>query len=433
MMDHLVTLDGGLPYKPIVLGFMWTIYVWEQYLAYRQYRLLRDPTLGVPKSLKAEVTDEDHQKAKAYGVDKALFGFVTSAFTQIQNTLLIVLDALPSLWAISGDLLVKAGLLGERDILRSVLFVLIMVLGMTVLQIPFSLYSTFVIEERHGFNKQTIALFLSDLLKELLLTVVLLSPLIAGLLSVIQWGGDQFFYYVWIFMLVFQIVMVIIYPTLIQPLFNTFKPLEEGALRQKIEKLAKSVNFPLAKIFVIDGSKRSSHSNAYFFGFFKQKRIVLYDTLLEHSNHEEICAVLAHELGHWKKSHIYKMLGVSQFQIFVMFYLFSHFIKSKPLYEAFGFSDTPIIVGLILFSFLYQPADSLMSFVGNVLSRKHEFEADAFAKKLGHTATLVSALIKLNTKNRGNLNPDKLYSAWHYSHPPLVERLAAIAPLKKTD
>lgn len=424
---------GDLPFKELVLGFMWSIYVWEQYLSLRQLRNLRDPTMAVPESLKAHVADDVHKKSKAYGADKAYFSLFTALYSQVQTTLVIVYDVLPIIWEWSRNLLVDCGLVGDRPILQSIVFVLVMMISSSLLQVPVSFFSTFVIEQRHGFNKQTIGLFFSDFFKELALTFVIASPVVAGMLLVIQWGGENFFLYVWLFMLSFQIIMVIVYPTLIQPLFNTFKPLDEGELKTMINALAARIHFPLSKIFVVDGSKRSSHSNAYFFGFFKNKRIVLYDTLLEHSNNDEICGVLAHELGHWKLSHTYKMLAVAQVQLFAIFFLFSRVINSAPMYEAFGFSERPVIIGLLLFSYLYQPVDALTSFCINAMSRVHEFQADAFAKKLGYTSTLSSALIKLHLKNLGNLNPDSLYSMWHYSHPPLVERLAAIADTKKTD
>ncbi|KAJ3326072.1 CAAX prenyl protease 1 [Blyttiomyces sp. JEL0837] len=431
-MDNLTAFfDGQVPYKELVLGFSWTIYLWEQYLSIRQHRNLSNPKLGVPKSLQAHVTNEEHEKARAYGRDKSWFGFFSSAYGQIQNSAVIIMNYLPFFWDLAKDVLAKVGLDGDREIMQSVVFTCIIMVLSTFMNLPLSLYSTFVIEERHGFNKQTLSLFFSDLVKEILLSLVIGAPVIAGLLMVIKWGGENFFLYVCVFMLDFQLIMVIIYPTLIQPLFNTFKPLEDGELKTKINALASRINFPLTKIFVVDGSKRSSHSNAYFYGFFKNKRIVLFDTLLEHSDQDEICGVLAHELGHWQMNHIFKMLALSQIQIFVIFYLFSKFVHAKPMYEAFGFEEQPIIIGLILFTYLYSPVDSLLSFLMHVISRIHEFQADAYAKSLGYASVLANGLIKLHKKNLGNLNPDKLYSAWHYSHPPLVERLAAIQASEK--
>ncbi|KAJ9081521.1 zinc metalloprotease [Entomophthora muscae] len=222
--------------------------------------------------------------------------------------------------------------------------------------------------------------------------------------------------------------MITIFPTFIQPLFNKFSPLEDGPLKDQIEALAKSVEFPLTKLYVIDGSKRSSHSNAYFFGLFKNKRIVLFDTLLDDSTQEEILAILGHELGHWKLNHVTSRLVVTQLHLITVFLVFQQFITNKSLYEAFGFVDgaMPVLIGFVLFQYLYAPIEAVVGFLLNVLSRKHEFEADAFAVQLGKAHPLATGLLKLQKKNLGDMNPDPLYSAYHFSHPPLTERLSAI-------
>ena len=202
--------------------------------------------------------------------------------------------------------------------------------------------------------------------------------------------------------------------------------MEDGELKTKIEALAERIKFPLKKLYVIDGSKRSSHSNAYFYGFGKNKHIVLYDTLIEHSNNEEICAVLAHEIGHWQMSHTLKLMGVTQANLLFIFWLFSLFIHSNKLYSDFGFSTMPTLIGFMLFQFIYSPLESVTGFLMHVYQRKNEYEADAYALKLGYASTLRSALIKLSVKNLGGFNVDPLYSAWNHSHPSLVERLNAL-------
>ncbi|KAJ3352279.1 CAAX prenyl protease 1 [Entophlyctis luteolus] len=418
------------PYRNAVLATMWTIYFFEQYLALRQHLRLANPKLGVPTVLKGEISEEDHEQAKKYGLAKSEFEFVQNFFNQVVATITILLDIMPAFWKVSSDILLTLGLTGDREILQSVVFAIVSTAVSTVLSWPFSLYKNFVIEEKFGFNKTTLPLFISDKVKELLLTSVIIAPLVAGILLVIQWGGKNFFLYVGGFILVFQVIMILLFPTVIAPLFNKFTPLEEGELKTMISALAAKVNFPLTKVFVIDGSKRSSHSNAYFTGLFKDKRIVLFDTLLNQQTHQEILAVLAHELGHWQKSHILSKLVVLQVQFFCLFYTFSHFIESKAMYRAFGFDTQPVLVGLVLFSYIYQPIDSITSFLTNWISRMHEFQADAYAKKLGYAEDLKSGLIKLHKKNLGNLIPDSWYSAWHYSHPPLVERLAAIGKVE---
>ncbi|KAH9271840.1 hypothetical protein BASA83_005942 [Batrachochytrium salamandrivorans] len=225
-------------------------------------------------------------------------------------------------------------------------------------------------------------------------------------------------------------VAMIAYPTFIQPLFNKFDSLPDGELKVKIDALAKSVEFPLTKVFVVDGSKRSSHSNAYFFGLFKNKRIVIFDTLLEQATHNEVLAILAHELGHWQFSHTTKRLAIIQTHLFMVFFLFSKVIALDSLYMSFGFDSKPIIIGFLLFQFIFTPAESIMGFVMNLISRHDEFQADSYAKKLNYATDLKNGLIKIHLKNSSNLNPDKLYSIWHYSHPPLVERLSAIIKSK---
>ncbi|KAG0057524.1 hypothetical protein BGZ83_009163 [Gryganskiella cystojenkinii] len=426
LLERATGDTGPFPYKESVLAFMYTVFLWEEYLRYRHYRNLCSTIL--PKALKEHVTEEQFQKAQAYGRDKARFGFVEAVFGQIQSTLTLTLNWMPWLWTSSGDVMFKIASYGpEYEITQSIVFIVALTVFSTVISLPFQLYSTFVIEERHGFNKQTLGLFFMDMIKGYLVGGAIGIPFLAGFLKVIKISGDNFFFYVWLFMVAFQLIMVSIYPTFIQPLFNKFEPLPEGELRSMIEALASRIHFPLTKLFVIDGSKRSGHSNAYFYGFFKNKRIVLYDTLLEHSDNDETCAVLAHELGHWACNHTLKMLAFSQVQIFATFYLFSHFIHNKAMYESFGFVDaTPTLIGFLLFQFLYSPVDSAMSFVNNMISRRYEFQADAFARNLGYASSLASGLIKLQLKNLGTMNPDWLFSMYHRSHPELVERLNAI-------
>jgi STE24 endopeptidase len=228
-------------------------------------------------------------------------------------------------------------------------------------------------------------------------------------------------------MMGFQMFFMMIFPTFIQPLFNKFTPLPEGSLRKKIEALAKRLKFPLYKLFVVDGSKRSAHSNAYFFGFFNNKRIVIYDTLINTSTEEEVVAVLAHELGHWHFNHVLSNMIIVQVQLAAIFYLFSLLIKLPSLYVQFGFiHETPVFIGFLLFQFVYSPMDSIMTFLINSMTRSKEFQADAFAKKLGYTEQLKSGLIKLHTSNLANSNPDTLYSMYHHSHPPLMQRFISI-------
>jgi STE24 endopeptidase len=309
----------------------------------------------------------------------------------------------------------------------------------TMVSLPLNLYSTFVIESRHGFNQSTLRLFLTDQIKSLLLTVVIGGPIWAAVLWLIGWAGRNFYVAVWLLMMLVQLVLIIIYPTFIQPLFNRFTPLpQDSTLRGKIEALAKSLGFPLGQIFVVDGSRRSSHSNAYYFGLFKHKRIVLFDTLLEKDgmSEDEICAVVGHELGHWACKHTLKMLVLIQAHLLAIFYILSRTIDRPAIYAAFNFNfgtgSAPALIGLLICQQLLTPLELFIGLAQNWISRKHEFEADRFAiSTLGYGRELPKALIKLYARNKNLVHSDWLYSTLHHSHPPPSERIAAIAEMTK--
>lgn len=263
--------------------------------------------------LEKEVPKDVYDKSQDYGRAKARFSLVNGLWGQIQNIAFIQFDVLPKIWSWAGDFLLRWAPAGFRgEISQSIVFVLAFVLLNQVLSLPSSLYHTFVLEEKYGFNKQTPKLFVTDLIKSNLLTFVLAPPILSGFLAIIQRTGNQFFFYLWVFAAGLQVFMITIYPIVILPLFNKLSPLDEGELKNQTEALAKSLNFPLHELYVIDGSKRSAHSNAYFFGLPWKKHIVIYDTLIEKSEPSEVVAVLAHELGHWKKGHTTKLFGINQ-------------------------------------------------------------------------------------------------------------------------
>lgn len=327
------------------------------------------------------------------------------------------------------------GLNAENEILHTLAFLAGVMIWSQITDLPFSLYSTFVIEARHGFNKQTIWLFFRDMFKGIGLSILLGPPIVAAIIVIVQKGGPYLAIYLWGFMFILSIVMMTLYPILIAPLFNKFTPLPDGELRERIEKLASSLKFPLKKLFVVDGSTRSSHSNAYMYGFFNNKRIVLYDTLIQQCKKvEEVVAVIAHELGHWKLNHtMYSFIAV-QILTFLQFGGYTLVRNSGDLFQSFGFDTQPVLIGLIIFQHTVIPLQHLVSFGLNLVSRSFEFQADAFAKKLGYAAALRAGLVKLQEENLSAMNTDPWYSAYHYSHPPLVERLAALdEPDKKED
>lgn len=299
-----------------------------------------------------------------------------------------------------------------------------------LLGLPWSLYKTFFLEAKHGFNKTTIPTFITDTIKSIVLGAVFTPPIIAGIAYVLEKSGPNVALQLWAFLLALSIFMLSIYP-LIQKLFNKFTPLEPGKLRSEIEGLAASLKFPLKKLFVVDGSKRSAHSNAYFFGFFKSKRIVLFDTLLEQCNNKQIVAVLCHELGHWAHQHTWILFIIGQLQMLAQLQLFSLFRNDASLYTDFGFTNKGAFppssfVALVLFGYLTGPLDEVLSFFMNMISRKFEYQADAFAVSLKYGKPLKEALVVLNKENRGPPNVDPLYAMYNFSHPSLVERLDAI-------
>lgn len=443
----------------VVLVFSWLEYAWETFLGFRQ-RKIYTTHVKPPPELKGIVDDETFDKARTYALHKSSFGAVKSLFSMILSTMLIWMLAYKLIWDFSET--TNLQLLGfDSEIWRTMTFVFYLNVYGVIVELPFSIYETFVLEEKHGFNQQTAVFYVKDHIKMFLISNLISLPLTAAVVKIIHWGGDYFFVYLWGFVVVFTLFMMIVYPELIAPLFDKYTPLPEGSLRTGIEELAASLEFPLYKLFVVEGSKRSSHSNAYFYGFHKFKRIVLFDTLLDESERAklktdeddakdaksdgvkskgctpaEILAVLGHELGHWKFNHVMKNIVISQVHIFMMFALFGYLYTQQYLYQAFGFEDErPVLVGLmIILKFITAPFNALLNFAMTALSRRFEFQADDFAAtELGKSKDLQSALIKLNNDNLGFPIYDWLFSAWHHSHPPLLERLAALKDKVKRD
>ncbi|KAG7019021.1 CAAX prenyl protease 1-like protein [Cucurbita argyrosperma subsp. argyrosperma] len=269
----------AFPYMEAVVGFMILMYIFETYLDLRQHAALKLPTL--PKTLEGVISKEKFEKSRAYSLDKSHFHFVHEFVTIVMDSSILFFGVLPWFWKKSGEFVVLVGLNAENEILHTLSFLSGVMIWSQVTDLPFSLYSTFVIESRHGFNKQTIWLFFRDMIKGILLSILLGPPIVSAIIIIVQKGGPYLAIYLWGFMFTLSLVMMTLYPILIAPLFNKFTPLPSGDLREKIEKLASSLKFPLKKLFVVDGSTRSSHSNAYMYGFFKNKRIVLYDTLIQ--------------------------------------------------------------------------------------------------------------------------------------------------------
>ncbi|RHZ58838.1 zinc metalloprotease [Aspergillus thermomutatus] len=420
-------LDRPLfPWKNVLVGFSLGQFILEGFLSFRQYKVLQ--RTKPPKVLENEVSQKVFDQSQAYGRAKAKFGFISGLYGQIQNLAFIYGDVLPKLWGLSGLLLTRyfpSRFQGE--ITQTLLFIFGFNLISTVLSLPISYYNTFVLEEKFGFNKQTLKLWVTDMLKGQMLGIVLGTPIISAVLKIVQKTGNSFFYYLWLFGVFVQIFAITIYPIVILPLFNKLSPLEPGELKTGVENLARKLEFPLHELYVIDGSKRSAHSNAYFYGLPWKKHIVIYDTLIEKSETEEVVAVLSHELGHWSLGHTTKLFAIAQSHMFYIFALFSVFVNNKSLYQSFGFhQEMPIMIGFLLFSDALAPMDAVVKLLMNILSRKFEFQADAFAVKLGYSEQLAASLLKLQIQNLSTMDADWMYASYHYSHPILSERLKAL-------
>lgn len=379
-------------------------------------------------------------KAQTYGTDKITFGMLCSLYNLLESVLFLMCGFLPYVWDYSVKLGNQYGGYNEVDheLTITLIFLLVTTVIGTITSLPFELYSTFRIEKKHGFNKQTPALFFTDKIKSLLLTFVIGGPFVAILLKIIKWGGESFYIYVWGFMFVFSTIMMTLVPVFIMPLFNKYEPLDDSDLKTRIYALADRLKYPLTKLFMMDGSKRSSHSNAFMFGFGKNKRIVLYDTLMNQVDDDEILAILGHELGHWKLGHTLSSFAVTQAYFGASFYCFSlcYGAGSTDLYRAFGFDgvDRPIptmLALLLFFQTIWAPIDKVLSFILTINSRRNEFAADRFSSDLGMSAKLQTGLCKISLENLGAMCPDPWYAIYHYSHPPLVERLSAMMNSEK--
>ena len=321
--------------------------------------------------------------------------------------------------------------LTDSVVWQTIFFVMGLSVASTVLDIPFDYYATFRIEEKYGFNKTTRRVYWLDAVKELFLSLVLGGVLLALVVWFYTWAGTYFGLYAWGAVTLFSVFMAMFYSQLIVPLFNKQTPLQEGSLRDKIQDFAEKVGFKLDNIYVIDGSKRSTKANAYFTGLGPKKRVVLYDTLIDELTEEEIVAVLAHEVGHYKKRHTLRSMVVSVIQMGVLFWLFSLCVNNAALSEALGGDRAYFQLGLIAFAILYSPVNLILGIGMNVWSRSNEYEADAFAARYYEGDNLVSGLKKISVKSLSNLTPHPLYEYIYYSHPSLLKRIDAIKRIHK--
>lgn len=436
-----------------ILIFLFLENLVNLYLMRRQI-FVYETSKEIPEELRDVMKKETFEKARLYGLDKANFEVFKLLVCDVGiATIELYTGFVAQVWARALEVSARVGLNPANEIHVSIVFlVMINIIGIFK-DMPFKIYGTFVLEEKHGFNKQTPGFFIKDQIKSFLVGQVLSIPIVAAIVYIVQIGGDYFFIWLWAFVGVVSLILITVYPVYIAPLFDKFRPLEDGELKTSIEKLAESLHFPLGKLFVVEGSKRSAHSNAYFTGLFGAKRIVLFDTLLLNKGladdstladdekgkgceNKEVLAVLAHELGHWKLGHVRKNIIIMQVQMFLIFIAFSQLFKYSPLYQAVGFPENvqPILIGfLVIVMYVLAPYNTLISFGMTILSRRFEYQADDFANGLGYSKDLGKALVKLHIDNLGFPIYDWMYSAWNHSHPTLLQRLERLKATQKKD
>jgi len=404
-------------YFYLIIGFFTASFVWTQILSWLNRKRMSP---SIPEKLKGIYEPEKYARQQEYQKENSRFGLISGGFMFVIMFLILLF-----------------GLLGKFDnylreytghflALPLVFFGVLMIVN-DIVSFPFDWYATFTIEERFGFNKSTRKLFLSDWLKGIALNLLLGGIVLSAVLFIYHYTLNEFWLYAWIVVSGLSLLMTFFYSEWIVPLFNKQTPLEEGELREAIESFAQKAGFRLKNIFVMDGSKRSSKANAYFTGFGKKKRIVLFDTLKNDLTTEEIVAVLAHEIGHYKKKHVIYSLLISLMTTGATLYILSLFLGNIALAEALGGNIVSFHLGFIGFAFLFTPISEILGLAVNLYSRKNEYEADRFAAQFGLGEALVSALKKISVQSLSNLNPHPLTVFWYYSHPTLLQRMERIA------
>ncbi len=380
--------------------------------------------LEVPVALNGIYKPDEYRNSQQYTSTVTRFDFVTSSFR---------LALLLAFWFGGGfnylDQIIRSW--GFVPIANGLLYVGILLFAYSLVTLPFSIYATFVIEERFGFNRTTPIIFIKDRLKGLALALLLGAPLLAIVLALFEYAGYYAWLYCWVAITIFSLAVQYVAPTWIMPLFNKFAPMEPGELKEAILQYARSVKFPVRNVLVMDGSKRSSKSNAFFTGFGRNKRIALFDTMIEKHSVSELVAVLAHEIGHFKKKHILQGTIISILHTGVVLFLLSIFMGNPGLYEAFYMEQPSIYTGLLFFGLLYTPVELMLSIVFQVISRKNEYQADRFAAgTTDEPENLANALKKLSADHLSNLTPHPFYVFLNYSHPPLLKRVEALKKYK---
>lgn len=400
----------------LILGISIISYLFDQLLDYINLNAQRK---DIPAEVAGFYDREKYLKSLDYHREQTRFGFLTAAVGFALSLLMLIFGGFGML-----DLWLRQYI--QNDIVLALVFFGSILLVSDWITLPFQWYSTFVIEEKYGFNKTTIKTFVTDKLKGYLLGAVVGGLLIALLIMLIQKIGPDFWIWFGLVASIFILLVNMFYTSLLLPLFNKLTPLQPGELKTAIEDFAKTVDFPLQNIYVMDGSKRSKKANAFFSGIGRKKKIVLYDTLIANHTTPELVAVLAHEVGHFKKKHIIMSYMISVVQVFFMLFILSRMVFNENLSIALGGSQQAIHLNLIAFGILFSPISGITGLLMSLLSRKNEFEADAYAKETFSGTALANALKKLSVDSLSNLYPHPVYVFFHYSHPPLLQRLKAL-------
>jgi STE24 endopeptidase len=400
----------------IIIAIVACQFVFDQWLNYLNHKHVKTE---IPEELSGIYDNEKYRKQQEYKKVNYRFGLLSEVMSFIIMMAMLVFGgfALINSWVVE---------ISSNVILQSLLFFAIIGVGSSIIGLPFSIYGTFVIEERFGFNKTTPKTFILDMLKSALLSVVIGGPLLAVVIWLYNIAGDSFWLYAWMVISGFTIFMAMFSTSLILPLFNKLTPMDEGELRDAIEAFSTKAGFKLDNIFVMDGSKRSTKANAFFSGLGSRKRIVLFDTLINDLSTEEVVAVLAHEVGHYKLKHILWGTLSGVLQMGIVLFIFGLVVGSPLLSEALGVNEAYFHIGLLVFGILYSPVSFISGIFMSILSRKNEYAADAYASSFGLGKALVSGLKTISGNALSNLTPHPLFVFFHYSHPPLLQRIRAI-------
>ncbi len=396
----------------------------DYWLTYLNLRYLRHHGSTIPLEFEREIDEGLLKRTVEYTIENTRFGLISSAFDSIILLIFFFGGLLNTYntWIASLNL---------SFILSGIVFFMILFYAESILSIPFSLYKTFRIEKKYGFSTMTLRLWISDFIKSILISTILIGILISAGLLIIQKSPDLWWLWLWCFFLVFGIFIMYISPYVIEPLFHKFTPLEDETLEGRIHELMRKAGIRVSRVFKMDASRRTKHTNAYFTGIGRVKRIVLFDTLINKMNNDEVLSVLAHEAGHWKRRHLLKQIVLTEAIALIALYASYHLLKNNILLQIFQIEDETFFAKVVILGLIGSIVAFPLTPIFNILSRRHEDEADRFSYKLtGDAQSMISALKKLSKDNLSNLHPHPFYAFFHYSHPPVIERIRRLNELR---